>query len=146
MVKFSSAFLSAGIPVTMAMRIAVQVLVVSFCHQWCGLGHHGDGRDGRFSLEEPGKMTGKAPEKLKSKTRQQDHRVMENRQLIDIIHIYIYEWYSQLDSLIEHADCLWQSKLATNGSIWMDGGAMFKRSGSLSKRKSTTREFLGNAS
>ena len=45
--------------------------------------------DGSAWLEESEKITGKPPEKLKSKTRQQDHRVMENRQLIDIFK-YIY--------------------------------------------------------
>jgi hypothetical protein len=80
----------------MAMRIAVQVLVVFFCHQWCGLGHHGDGRDGRFSLVGRTRENYRkfSPEKLKSKTRQQDHRVMENHQLIDDInkngYPYIY--------------------------------------------------------
>jgi heme/copper-type cytochrome/quinol oxidase subunit 2 len=77
----------------MAMRIAVQVLVVFFCHQWCGLGHHGDGR---FSLVGRTRENYRkfSPEKLKSKTRQQDHRVMENHQLIDDInkngYPYIY--------------------------------------------------------
>jgi len=44
-------------------------------------------------LEEPGKITEKSPEKLKSKTRQQDHGVMENHQRIDDINIWLPNIY-----------------------------------------------------